>query len=307
MIKQRTIKNVIRAAGIGVHSGERVEITLRPAAPDTGIIFRRIDQNPVVEIPARSEFVAHTNLSTSLCFNGVSIGTVEHLLSALAGMGIDNLYIDLNAEELPIMDGSSAPFVFLIQSAGIEIQDAPKSFIRIKQIVCIEEGDKKVQLEPYDGFKVTFQMDYNHPVLNAHNQTAIFDSATTSYIKEISRARTFGFLADYEYIRKNNLARGASLANALVLDDSKIMNEEGFRYPNECAKHKILDVIGDLYLLGYQMIGSFTGHKSGHALNYQLLQALLKKQDSWEIVSFKKNVYPFIENQGIENQGEVAS
>lgn len=286
MIKQRTLQNQVQATGIGVHSGEKVFITLRPAVPNTGIIFRRIDLEPVVEIPALVENIGDTSLSTGLIRNGVRIATVEHLLSALAGLGIDNVYIDLTAAELPIMDGSAGPFVFLIQSAGIVKQDAAKKFIRIKKKIRIKDGDRWVQIEPYNGFKVAFTIEYDHPAFNKHNQKASFDFSSASYVKEVSRARTFGFLADYEYIRKNNLALGASLDNAVVFDEFKVLNQDGLRFEDECVKHKILDVIGDLYLLGYGVIGAFTGYKSGHTYNSQLLVKLLAKKEAWEIETF---------------------
>lgn len=287
MIKQRTLKNVIRATGIGVHSGQKVFLTLMPAPPNTGIIFRRIDLDPIVEIPARVEFVGDTSLSTCLIKDNARVATVEHLLSALAGVGIDNLFIDLTASELPIMDGSAAPFVFLLQSAGIEEQNAAKKFLRIKRGLEVQEGDKVASLQPYDGFKITFEIDFGHPLFNENNKKATLDFSSTSYVKEVSRARTFGFLSDYEYIRKRNLALGVSLDNTIVLDDYKILNEDGLRYHNEFVKHKILDVIGDLYLLGHSMIGEFVGYKSGHALNNCLLSKLLLQQDAWEEVTFQ--------------------
>lgn len=288
MIKQRTLKNIIRATGIGVHSGQKVFLTLLPAPPNTGIIFRRVDLDPVVSIPARAEYVGDTSLSTCLIKDNVRIATVEHLLSAIAGVGIDNLFIELTAYEVPIMDGSAAPFVFLLQSAGIEEQNAPKRFLRIKRNLEVQEGDKRACLQPYDGFKVTFEIKFEHPLFNENNQRAILDFSSTSYIKEVARARTFGFLSDYEYIRKNNLALGASLDNAIVLDEYKILNEDGLRYPDEFVKHKILDVIGDLYLLGHSMIGEFVGYKSGHALNNHLLAKLMAQKDAWEEVTFAK-------------------
>lgn len=288
MIKQRTLKNIIRATGVGVHSGQKVFITLLPAPVNTGIVFRRVDIDPVVVIPARVEYVGDTSLSTCLTKGNVWVGTVEHLLSALAGVGIDNLFIDLTSSELPIMDGSSAPFVFLIQSAGIEEQNAPKRFLRIKRSLEVQQGDKIACLQPYDGFKVTFEIKFDHPLFNETNQRATLDFSSTSYVKEVARARTFGFLSDYEYIRKNNLALGASLDNAIVLDEYKILNEDGLRYPDEFVKHKILDVIGDLYLLGRSMIGEFVGYKSGHALNNCLLATLLAQTDAWEEVTFER-------------------
>ena len=287
MNKQRTLKNIIRATGVGVHTGEKVYLTLRPAPPNTGIVFCRTDLDPVVEIPAKVEFIGDTSLSTCLIRGGVRVATVEHLMSALAGVGIDNLYVDVTSTELPIMDGSSGPFVFLIQSAGIAEQDVYKRFIRIKRKVEVKSGDKVARIEPYDGFKVSFNIDFDHPVFDESNKSATLDFSSTSYVKEVSRARTFGFLSDYEYIRKNNLALGASLDNAIVLDEYKVMNEDGLRYNDELVRHKILDVIGDLYLLGNPVMGAFTGIKSGHALNSQLLGALLENKKSWEIVTYK--------------------
>ncbi|MCB1827713.1 MAG: UDP-3-O-acyl-N-acetylglucosamine deacetylase [Coxiellaceae bacterium] len=287
MIRQRTLKNTIHATGIGVHTGKKVYLTLRPAPVDTGVCFRRVDLDTPVDILACVDNVGDTTLSTCLSKGDVRIATIEHLMSALAGVGVDNAYVDLNASELPIMDGSAGPFVFLIQSAGIEEQNAPKKFIRIKRRVEIQEGDKLVRLEPYEGFKITFRIDYDHPIINEGEQLSTFDFSTTSYVKEVSRARTFGFLSDYEYIRKNNLALGASLDNAIVLDEYKILNEDGLRYSDEFVKHKMLDAIGDLYLLGHSVIGAFTGYKSGHSLNNQLLQAVLADQEAWEIVTFE--------------------
>lgn len=285
-MKQRTLKNAIRATGVGVHSGEKVFLMLKPAPPNTGIVFQRVDLKPMVEVPALAKYIANTSLSTCLAKDNVQIATVEHLLSAFAGLGIDNAYIELTSPELPIMDGSAAPFVFLIQSAGIEEQNALKEFIRIKRRITVKDDDKEATLKPYDGFKVTFDIDFEHPVFNHENQSAVFDFSTTSYIKEVSRARTFGFLADYEYCRKNNLALGASLDNAVVLDDFKIVNQDGLRYQDECVRHKILDAMGDLYLLGRSIVGEFYGYKSGHALNSKLLAALVADEKAWEIVSF---------------------
>jgi UDP-3-O-[3-hydroxymyristoyl] N-acetylglucosamine deacetylase len=287
VIKQRTLKNVIRATGVGLHTGEKVYLTLRPAAPNTGIIFRRVDLEEPVEIPATPENVGDTTLSTSLIKDGVRISTVEHLLSAMAGLGIDNCYIDLNAPEVPIMDGSAGPFVFLIQSAGIEEQNAAKKFIRIKKPVKVEDGDKWVQFKPFDGFKVGFTIDFEHPAFKNEHQKAEVDFSTTSFVKEISRARTFGFMSQIETLRANNLALGGSLDNAVVMDDYRVLNEDGLRYMDEFVKHKILDSIGDLYLLGHSLIGAFSGYKSGHALNNQLLRSLLAQKDAWEEVTFE--------------------
>ena len=286
MIKQRTLKNVIRATGVGLHTGEKVYLTLRPAAVDTGIVFRRVDLDPPVEIEAKAQNVGDTTLSTTLCNGEVRVSTVEHLLSAFAGMGIDNAYIDLNAAEVPIMDGSAGPFVFLVQSAGIAEQNAAKKFIRIKRNITVEDGDKWVRFEPFDGFKVSFTIDFNHPAFKSCHQTAEVDFSTTSFVKEVSRARTFGFMNQIETLRANNLALGGTFDNAVVLDDYRILNEDGLRYVDEFVKHKILDSIGDLYLLGRSLIGAFSGHKSGHALNNKLLCTLLQQQDAWEEVTF---------------------
>ncbi len=287
MIKQRTLKNVIRATGVGLHTGHKVYMVLRPAAVDTGIVFRRIDTDVPVEIPARSEYVGDARLSTTLVRDGVRISTVEHLLSAMAGLGIDNAYIDLSASEVPIMDGSAGPFVFLIQSAGIEEQNKSKRFIRINRSIRISDGDKWVRFDPYNGFKVSFTIDFDHPAFKVRHQEATVDFSTTSFVKEVSRARTFGFMRDIEYLRGNNLALGGSLDNAIVVDDYRILNEDGLRYEDEFVKHKVLDAVGDLYLLGYSLIGSFSGYKSGHALNNRLLRALLADARAWEVVTFE--------------------
>ena len=287
MIRQRTLKNVIRATGVGLHTGKKIYLTLRPSAPDTGIVFRRVDLDPVVEIPARPEYVGDTRLSTTLVKGDVRISTVEHLLSALAGFGIDNAYIDLSSDEVPIMDGSAGPFVFLIQSAGVEEQNVPKKFIRIKKHVQVEDDDKRASFEPFDGFKVGFTIDFDHPVFNEQNCQAEIDFSTTSFVKEVSRARTFGFMRDVELLREKNLVLGGSLDNAVVVDDYRIVNEDGLRYDDECVKHKILDAIGDLYLLGHSLIGAFKGHKSGHALNNCLLKELLADEEAWELVSYE--------------------
>jgi UDP-3-O-[3-hydroxymyristoyl] N-acetylglucosamine deacetylase len=287
LIKQRTLKNVIRATGVGLHTGEKVYLTLRPAMPDAGIIFRRVDLSEPVEIHATPENVGDTTLSTTLIKDGIRISTVEHLLSALAGLGIDNAYIDLNAPEVPIMDGSAGPFVFLIQSAGIEEQNAPKRFIRIKKPVKVKDDDKWAKFEPFDGFKVGFSIDFDHPAFKEDHQTAEVDFSTTSFVKEISRARTFGFMNQIESLRANNLALGGSLDNAVVLDDYRVLNEDGLRYMDEFVKHKILDSIGDLYLLGRSLIGAFSGYKSGHALNNKLLRELIAQEDAWELVTFE--------------------
>lgn len=286
MIRQRTLKNAIRATGVGLHTGKKIYLTLRPAAPDTGIRFRRIDLEKPVEIAARPENVGNTQLSTTLGHGDASIATVEHLLSAFAGLGIDNAYVDVTAPEVPIMDGSAGPFVFLLQSAGVEEQDVPKRFLRIKRRVFVEDGDKWACFQPFNGFKVTFTIDFVHPAFDKETQTASIDFSSTSFVKEVSRARTFGFMRDIEALRKRNLALGGSLDNAIVVDDYRILNDDGLRYTDEFVKHKILDAIGDLYLLGHSLIGSFSGFKSGHALNNQLLRTLLQEESAWDLVTF---------------------
>ena len=287
MIKQRTLKNTIRATGIGLHSGEKVYLTLRPAPVDTGIIFIRTDLEPAVEIVAKATNVGDTTLSTSLSNGDVKVSTVEHLLSAMAGLGIDNVYVELSAAEVPIMDGSAGPFVFLLQSAGIQEQEKAKQFIRINKPVVVEDGDKSASFQPYDGFKVSFTIDFDHPLFSEDNQVASLDFSTTSFVKEVSRARTFGFMRDIEYLRSQNLALGGSVNNAIVVDDYRVLNEDGLRYDDEFVKHKILDAVGDLYLLGHSLIGEYVGVKSGHGLNNQLLRALLEQPECWEFVSFE--------------------
>jgi len=287
MIRQRTLKNVIRATGVGLHTGNKVYLTLRPAAPDTGVVFRRVDIDPPVDIMACPSNVGDTRLSTTLVNGDARVSTVEHLLSAFAGLGIDNAYVDVSAAEVPIMDGSAGPFVFLIQSAGIEEQNRPKRFIRIKREVAVEDGDKFARFEPFDGFKVGFSIDFDHPAFVSRTQSATVDFSATSFVKEVSRARTFGFLRDIEALRQQNLALGGSLDNAVVVDDYRILNDDGLRYEDEFVKHKILDAIGDLYLLGHSLIGSFCGHKSGHALNNRLLRTLLADASAWEEVTFE--------------------
>jgi UDP-3-O-[3-hydroxymyristoyl] N-acetylglucosamine deacetylase len=291
MINQRTPKRVIQATGVGLHSGEKVLLTLRPAPINTGIVFRRTDLDPVIEIPATAEAVCDTILSTSLKNGDVKIATIEHLMSALAGLGIDNAYIDVNAAEIPIMDGSAAPFVFLIQSAGIEVQKAAKRFIRILKPIRVEDGDKYVEFTPHNGFKVSFTIDFDHPVISKCPQSVEFDFSATSFVKEVCRARTFGFLSEYEKLRESNLAKGGSLDNAIVVDEYRIVNEEGLRFSDEFVKHKILDALGDLYLLGSSLIGAFEGYKSGHELNNRLLKELIKRQDAWEYTYFDADSY----------------
>ncbi len=286
MIKQRTLKNTIRATGVGLHTGDKVYLTLHPSEPNTGIRFRRVDLDVPVMIEARPENVGETKLSTTLVREGVKVSTVEHLLSALAGLGIDNAIVDVSAPEVPIMDGSAGPFVFLLQSAGVVEQDAPKQYIRIKHAVRVEEGDKWAAFEPFDGFKVTFTIDFEHPAFSEHLKTAVMDFSSTTFVKEVSRARTFGFMKDIEFLRENNLALGGSLDNAIVVNEDKVLNEDGLRYADEFVKHKILDAIGDLYLLGYSLIGEYQGFKSGHALNNKLLLSLLNDKDAWEMVTF---------------------
>ncbi len=286
MIKQRTLKNTIRATGVGLHTGDKVYLTLHPAPADSGISFRRVDLPEPIIIQATPNNVGETLLSTTLVSGDVKISTVEHLLSAFAGLGIDNAIIDVSAPEVPIMDGSAGPFVFLLQSAGVIEQDAPKQYLRIKKAIRVEEGDKWAEFEPFDGFKVTFTIDFEHPAFEEHLKTATMDFSTTTFVKEVSRARTFGFMKDIQILRENNLALGGSLDNAIVVDDDKVMNEDGLRYADEFVKHKILDAIGDLYLLGHNLIGAFTGYKSGHALNNKLLRALINDSSAWEMVSF---------------------
>jgi UDP-3-O-[3-hydroxymyristoyl] N-acetylglucosamine deacetylase len=289
MIKQRTLKNVIRATGVGLHTGEKVYLTLRPAPVDTGIVFRRTDLSSPVDIRACPENVSDTRLSTTIESEGVRVSTVEHLMSAFAGMGIDNAFVELTAPEVPIMDGSAGPFVFLIQSAGIVEQSAPKRFIRIKRRIKILDGDKWAAFEPFEGFKVSFAIDFNHPTFRNSTQHASVDFSTTSFVKEVSRARTFGFMADLESLRQNGLARGGGVDNAIVLDDFRILNEDGLRYEDEFVKHKVLDAIGDLYLLGHPLIGAFSAYKSGHALNNRLLRRLLARRDAWELMTYTDN------------------
>jgi UDP-3-O-[3-hydroxymyristoyl] N-acetylglucosamine deacetylase len=287
MLGQRTLRNSIRATGIGLHTGKKIMMTLKPAPPDSGICFRRVDLPQPVDIPARAENVGDTTLGTTLVHGEARISTVEHLLSAFAGLGVDNACVEVTAAEVPIMDGSAGPFVFLLQSAGIEQQDAPKRFIRVKKSVLVEDGDKWARFDPFEGFKVNFEIEFDHPIFKRRLQRATMDFSTTSFLKEISRARTFGFMRDLETLRAHNLALGGTLDNAIVLDDVGVMNEDGLRYEDEFVKHKILDAIGDLYLLGHSLIGEFSGHKSGHGLNNRLLRALLADKDAWEEVTFE--------------------
>ena len=288
MIKQRTIKSQIKTTGVGLHSGIKVEMTLRPAAPNTGILFRRVDCDPPVDIPVDPYRVTDTRLCSALEGPGAKVSTVEHLLSALAGLGIDNLVIDLTGPEVPIMDGSAAPFVFLLQSAGLEEQNAAKQYIRVKKHVEVSDGDKHVSLSPYNGFRLEFGIDFDHPVFEKSGNRVVIDFAETSYIKEVARARTFGFSHEVETLRNSGLALGGSLDNAIVMDEYRVLNSDGLRYDDEFVKHKVLDAIGDLYVLGKPIIGSFHAYKSGHALNNQLLRALLADQEAWEMVSFQQ-------------------
>lgn len=288
MIRQRSLKNIIRATGVGLHTGDKVYMTLRPAAPNTGIVFRRVDLPIPVDIKAAPDHVNDTRLSTTLDFEGVRVGTVEHLMSAFAGLGIDNCYVDVSAAELPIMDGSAGPFVFLLQSAGVIEQNALKKFIRIKKSIEVKDGDKWVRFEPYHGFRMQFTIDFAHPVFEHGQQTVSIDFADNSYVKEISRARTFGFMREVEALRAMGLARGGSLDNAVVLDEYRILNTDGLRYEDEFVRHKALDAIGDLYMLGHPVLGSFSAYKSGHALNNRLLRTLLADNEAWEYATFER-------------------
>lgn len=286
MLKQRTLKSVIHASGVGLHGGVKVGLTLRPAAPDTGIVFRRVDLPEPVDIPAKAFLVGDTRMCSCLEKDGVKVGTIEHLMSALAGLGIDNAWIDIDAPEVPILDGSAAPFIFLIQSAGIEEQNAAKRFIRVTRTVEVSDGDKWARFEPYDGYKLAFSIVFNHPAIDKSAQNAELDFAEQSYVREISRARTFGFMQEVEYLRENGLALGGGLENAIVLDEFRVLNQDGLRYSDEFVKHKILDAIGDLYLVGHPLLAAYASHKGGHALNNQLARALLAQEDAWEFVSY---------------------
>jgi UDP-3-O-[3-hydroxymyristoyl] N-acetylglucosamine deacetylase len=288
MVGQRTLRNSIRATGVGLHTGKKVLMTVRPGGANAGIVFIRTDLAQSEDIPARAENVGETTLGTTLIQGAAKVSTVEHLLSAFAGLGIDNARVEVNAPEVPIMDGSAGPFVFLLQSAGIEEQSAPKRFIRVLKPVRVEDGDKWAQFEPFEGFKVNFEIEFDHPVFKRRVQRATMDFSTTSFLKEISRARTFGFMRDLETLRSRNLALGGTLDNAIVLDDAGVLNEDGLRYEDEFVKHKILDAIGDLYLLGHSLIGEFSGHKSGHGLNNRLLRTLLADRSAWEEVTFER-------------------
>ena len=291
MLRQRTLKSLIRAAGVGLHSGVKVNMVLRPAAPDTGIVFRRVDLDPVVDLPASALMVGDTRMCSCLERDGAKVGTIEHLMSAFAGLGIDNAFVDLDAAEVPILDGSASPFVFLIQSAGIEEQSAAKKFIRIKRPIEVREadrsGDKWARFEPHEGFRLTFSIVFNHPAIDRTGQEVTIDFAEDSYVREVARARTFGFMQEVEWLRENGLALGGGLDNAVVLDEYRVLTGEGLRYGDEFVKHKVLDAIGDLYLLGHPLLASFTAHKSGHALNNALARELLAQPEAWEYVSFE--------------------
>jgi UDP-3-O-[3-hydroxymyristoyl] N-acetylglucosamine deacetylase len=289
MLKQRTLKNAIRATGIGLHTGRKVFMTLRPAAANTGIVFRRVDLQPPADVAADALNVSDTTLGTTLGLGEARVATVEHLLSAMAGLGVDNAYVDLTAPEVPIMDGSAAPFVFLLQSAGLAEQDAPKRFIRIRESIRVEEGDKWAEFRPFSGFRLNFRIDFEHAVFKRHSQEACIDFSSTTFLKEVSRARTFGFVREIEALRARNLTLGGSMDNAIVLDEFRILNEDGLRFEDEFVKHKILDAIGDLYLLGSPLIGEYSGYKSGHSLNNKLLRALRAKPQAWESVTFARD------------------
>lgn len=290
MLKQRTIKELVRATGVGLHSGRKVELTLRPAAPDTGIIFRRVDVDPIVEIPSSADVVGDTRMASVVMKDGVRVSTVEHVMSACAGLGIDNLYIDVTAEEIPIMDGSASSFVFLLQQAGVEDQPALRKFIRVLKDVEVRQGsgnnEKWARLSPHDGYRLDFFIEFNHPAVDGTMQRATVDFGDITYVRDVARARTFGFMQDVESLRGMGLARGGSFENAIVMDEYRILNQDGLRYEDEFVRHKILDAIGDLYLVGHPLLASYTAHKSGHALNNDLLRALLARPDAYEIVTF---------------------
>jgi UDP-3-O-[3-hydroxymyristoyl] N-acetylglucosamine deacetylase len=291
VLQQRTLKSLTRAIGVGLHSGQRVELTLRPAKPDTGIVFRRVDLPVPVDIPISALTVSDTRMASTICANGAKVATVEHLMSACAGLGIDNMYVDINAEEVPILDGSAASFVFLLQSAGIELQNAARRFIRLIKPVEVRYGlgvaEKWARLEPYHGYKLSFEIEFDHPAVDATGQRVVFDMSTDSYSKDIARARTFGFTKDVEMMRANGLALGGGLDNVIVMDDYKVLNSDGLRYDDEFVKHKILDAMGDLYLVGKPLLASYSAFRSGHALNNKLLRELLLRTDAWDVVTFE--------------------
>ncbi|MBT9462166.1 MAG: UDP-3-O-acyl-N-acetylglucosamine deacetylase [Rugosibacter sp.] len=286
MLRQRTLKTIVKTTGVGLHSGVKVALVLRPAPVDTGVVFRRVDLTPPVDLKADPLGVGDTRMASCLEKQGAKVATVEHLMSALAGLGIDNIYIDVDAAELPIMDGSAAPFVFLLQSAGIEEQAAAKKFIRVKKVVEVKEGDKWARLTPFDGFSLDFSIVFSHPAVAQSGSSAHLDFADQSYMREISRARTFGFMQDVEALREQGLALGGSLDNAIVMDEYRVLNQDGLRYADEFVKHKILDAVGDLYLIGHPLLAAFSAHKSGHALNNALLRELLSDETAWEVVTF---------------------
>lgn len=286
MLCQRTIKSIVRATGVGLHSGAKVNLVLRPAAPGNGIVFRRVDLEPPVDLPASPHSVGDTRMASCLICNGVKLGTVEHLMSALAGLGIDNLWIDVDAPEIPILDGSAATFVFLLQSAGLTEQPLPKRFLRVLTPVEVQDGDKWARLTPFEGFRLNFSIAFNHPAMDKDSAPVTVDFADQSYVREVARARTFGFTQEVEALRAQGLALGGSLDNAIVMDEYRVLNPDGLRSPDEFVRHKILDAVGDLYLVGYPLLAEFSAHKAGHALNNQLLRKLLAKRDSWELTTF---------------------
>jgi UDP-3-O-[3-hydroxymyristoyl] N-acetylglucosamine deacetylase len=288
MIKQRTLKNTIRASGVGLHTGQKIYLTLHPADVDTGIVFRRVDLNPPVEIKATAHNVGETTLSTCLIAGDVRVSTIEHILSAMAGLGIDNALIELDAPEIPIMDGSAGPFVFLLQSAGIQEQPAYKKFVRVLKEVTLKDGDKVATFLPFNGFKVNFSIAFDLPVFQGRNLETTVDFSSGSFVKDISRARTFGFMHEIEYLRSKGLAQGGSMDNAIVVDEYRILNEDGLRYEDEFVKHKVLDAIGDLYLLGNSLLCEYRAHKSGHSLNNRALRLLMEQKDAWEYVTFEE-------------------
>lgn len=287
MLKQRTLQESIKSTGVGLHSGNKVMMTLSPAPADTGIVFRRTDLSPVQDIPARADWVDETSLSTNLGSGEARVATVEHLLSAFCGLGIDNAYIDIDSPEVPIMDGSAGPFIYLLQTAGIREQTAAKRFIRVTEDITVRDGDKTATLKPYDGFRVSFAIDFDHPVFREQAGYAAMDLSAEAFVREISRARTFGFVHEFEYMRSRGLAKGGSVDNAIVIDEYRVLNDGGLRYDDEFVKHKMLDAIGDLYLAGHQILGEYEGIKSGHALNNQLVRALFKSPERWEWATFE--------------------
>lgn len=287
MLRQRTLKSLISATGVGLHSGLKVRITLRPAAVDTGVVFRRVDLDPPVELRTDPLAVTDTSMASCLKNGQVKIGTVEHLMSALCGLGVDNVFVDVDAPEIPILDGSAGPFAFLIQSAGLEEQNAPKRFIRVRKAVEVRDGDKWARFDPYDGYRLTFSIVFPHPAIQRSATTVTVDFADNSYVREIARARTFGFTQEVEFLWERGLALGGNLENAIVMDEYRVLNADGLRFADEFVRHKILDAVGDLYLVGHPLLASFSAHKSGHALNNQLLRALLADESAWELVSFE--------------------